>query len=562
MRSQWGRKKFCPHFCSCAAYSAACCTQELPLNRRQIILAGTMAALDPCRARPRPSAPGAERRRPSSCGQAARRAANASRCARKSSSGCPTDPCATASSSMSPARSLTLFQPQGSVQWHHAAHRAGRRLCARGHRQGRCRSRRVVHRARVRRRGAALSSARRWLGRRRRRAGPRRHARHAPAARQRGPQGRRRVRAIGVIGFSAGGHLVRAPDHRTRARVPAARCGRRSVGATRFRSAHVSGDHHRRATHAHAGSARQLLARRACRPADTRAVLAASAMSARDTPPTLLVHAARRHQCAGRELAADVRSAAQGAACAANCTCSTAAATASDCAASRAKMSPAWPTLVQNWATEQCHTSLIRRSPAATLLGAASLGALAAITVARAAASRAGGAHHRRPSARHPSTATCRFSAAFATAPTPRRADSCRRWRREPWRGIVDAIAFGAASRQTGLGTQSVRRLPVPQRHGAHRESGAAAAGHRLHPWRRVLERLGIEPAVRRRHLVPPRRRRRRHAQPSAEPVRLSLSARISRIPEMPACSTSCWRCAGCATTSRRSAAIPAASPC
>ena len=75
--------------------------------------------------------------------------------------------------------------------------------------------------ARFRGRRAALSPARGWLGGRRRRAGARRDARHAPAARATRITDAASPR-IGVIGFSAGGHLVRAPDHRAGPRIPEA----------------------------------------------------------------------------------------------------------------------------------------------------------------------------------------------------------------------------------------------------------------------------------------------------------------------------------------------------
>ena len=119
-----------------------------------------------------------------------------------------------------------------------AAHRAGRRLCARGHRQGRLRVRAVVRRARLRVRGAALSPARGWLGRRRRRAGARspcaRCACCARGARQYAPA------RIGVIGFSAGGHLVARLITEPGAELCARRRRRRSCGAAGFRRAHVS----------------------------------------------------------------------------------------------------------------------------------------------------------------------------------------------------------------------------------------------------------------------------------------------------------------------------------
>ena len=140
-----------------------------------------------------------------------------------------------------------------------------------------------------RRRRVALSPARGRLGSGRRRAGARRHARHAPAARAAAIAEWRRAahRRHGLLG---GRPPVRAPDHRTRPRLCAARFGGRPVGASGFRGAHVSG-------HRHHGRAR------ACglRPAAAGRGRAALPDLARysphlnvsaKTPPTMLVHAA------------------------------------------------------------------------------------------------------------------------------------------------------------------------------------------------------------------------------------------------------------------------------
>ncbi len=174
----------------------------------------------------------------------------------------------------------------------------------------------------------------------------------------------------------------------------------------------------------------------------------------------------------------------------------------------------------------------------------------------------AGGPHHRRPRAR----LRRRRSHGVPRHPLRRRhrrrAVSCRRVAPAPWRGVVEAREFGAASPQPGIGAQSIRGLPVPQRDCAAREGVEAAARHRLHPWRRLFDGLGLEPAVRRRQSLPTRRCGGGHAQPPAQPVRLSLPAGISGLRKRRAARPGAGADTGCATTSGRSAAIRAASPC
>ena len=144
-----------------------------------------------------------------------------------------------------------------------------------------------------------------------------------------------------------------------------------------------------------------------------------------------------------------------------------------------------------------------------------------------------------------------------------RRGASCRRPPPAPWRGIVDATDFGAASPQPGSEAEPVRRLPVPQCHGAARRS---QRGRGRSSSTSTAARIRAAPD-RARCTTAPTLCRRGDVVVVTLNHRLSLfgypvSARISRIPATRACSTWCWRCTGCATTSRRSAAIRAASPC
>ena len=196
--------------------------QKLSMNRRQIILAGTMTALASGRRRRRTAAtrpttvielwpggaPGGER--------VTVREEIVERL--------PDGPLRDRFAQHVTRPTADAVPAQGGMQRHHAAHRAGRRLRARGHRQGRRGGGRVVHRARFRGRRVALSPARGWLGGRRRRAGARRHARAAPAAaRSRDPG--RRVAAHRRHRLFGRRSSVRAADHRAR--------NRRTRGATR-----------------------------------------------------------------------------------------------------------------------------------------------------------------------------------------------------------------------------------------------------------------------------------------------------------------------------------------
>ena len=200
---------------------------------------------------------------------------------------------------------------QRQAQRHHAAHRPGRRLCARGHRQGRLRGGRVVHRS-----AASTAAVLRyrlpadgWA------AGPDAPVHDAMRAlrllRASRARRRRHGRRIGVIGFSAGGHLIARLITEPALAYPRRDAADDAFRAPGFRGAHVSGDRdHRRAARMR-GSAQQLLGRRRRSHASSRATPPNLHVGAH-TPPTLLVHAADDHQRARRELAADVRRVAQG----------------------------------------------------------------------------------------------------------------------------------------------------------------------------------------------------------------------------------------------------------
>ena len=167
---------------------------------------------------------------------------------------------------------------------------------------------------------------------------------------------------VGVIGFSAGGHLVRAPDHRA-GHSPMRGATRRTTcpRAPGFRGADVSGHRDHRPA-------------RACRlsaaAAAAAGVQALPRTCARYSPHLNVgapdaAHAAgarrRRHQRAGGEFAADVRRACARRACAANCIVFDAAAMASDCAASPART---WRRGRRWFRTGRCTmpTALSRRS--------------------------------------------------------------------------------------------------------------------------------------------------------------------------------------------------------
>ena len=139
------------------------------------------------------------------------------------------------------------------------------------------------------------------------------------------------------------------------------------------------------------------------------------------------------------------------------------------------------------------------------------------------------GAHAQWSHPRHCAMATCMCSAASATARIPRRTASSRRNAKSPWRGVREALAFGASAPQGGddgpgsedclflnvttPGLRDGRRRPILfYIHGGGFNNGSGSdplydGTQPVHAWRRGGG----------------------HRQPSAQRIRLSLSRRVRR---------------------------------
>ena len=469
--------------------------QKLLMNRRQIILAGTMAAFAPAPQR----LAGRTRadRRIELWPGGAPGGGQVTVQRRNRRAACRTARCATASPSTSPGPLLTLFEPKAAyngitllivpgggyvrVVIDKEGFEAAEWFTQRGFAA-------AVLRYRLPADGWAAGADAPVHDAMRAR---------APAA-QPADAGDASVAArVGVIGFSAGGHLcarlITEPELAYPRRDAADDLSARPDFAVLMYPVIAT-----TGAHAHAGSAQQLLA----------AGVAAAELArysphlnvGAQTPPTLLVHAAD-DTSVPVENSLLMYDALRKAGVRSELHVFDSGGHGFGLRGVAGKDVAAWPTLVRELGADTMPRPERRRSAgAAACSGAASLGMLAVTPLARARRQRGTGrSDHRRPRARNPSTATCRYFAAFATAPTPPRADSCRPQRPQPWRGVVDARRRSARRARSRVRKPNQSEdclflnVTAPLAQGR-----AAASGHRLHPRRRVLERLGIEPAVRR----------------------------------------------------------------